>query len=288
MLQFLVAGALVVAWIWMLGRPLLAAMARRSRRDSVDHFRYQQAVLGRSAEDDFERWERLAGFHPIADWRAQPVYQRRLQVMLGFALAAFSSSLLAIALRGMFIRLFLVMTVAFALYLVVAAVIGSRELRSGGVERRVPRSRPAEVGAERVERRPDRAHGRRDAATAEDDDEWLLDRDDVAGGLFDDGFFEPIPELERLSEPPVPAVASSDTDGGGDEQVETETAATVDDGARPDEAVAGTERSAEPTFTSAPAARTRPPRRPKARPIYIESELDELAEDDSGVRAVGD
>ena len=51
-LQFLVAGALVVAWIWMLGRPLLTMLARRSRRDSIDHFRHQQAMLGRSADDD--------------------------------------------------------------------------------------------------------------------------------------------------------------------------------------------------------------------------------------------
>ncbi|MEB3173000.1 MAG: hypothetical protein VKL97_03975, partial [Cyanobacteriota bacterium] len=130
MFQFLVVGALAAAWIWMLGRPLLLMLVRRSHRDSVSQFRHHQAVLGRSLGAEPGSTGGLRSFRPLADWRAQPRERRRLQVMLGFAMATFGSVLLALALRGVFIRLFLVMAIGFVAYLLMAASIGARELRA--------------------------------------------------------------------------------------------------------------------------------------------------------------
>ncbi|MEM9561896.1 MAG: hypothetical protein AAGA93_04725 [Actinomycetota bacterium] len=281
-LQFLVAGALAVAWIWMLGRPLLTMLVRRTRRDSVDHFRYQQAALGRSVglDDDFDHLQQLARFHPIADWRAQPLHQRRLQLLLGSGLATFIASLLAIALRGTFVRLFLVMTILLTVHLLVAALIGSRELRNQEAEA-AKRAAGRPASPEAAAARTATPANPPDPMPAEDD---LLATNGIADGLFDDGFFEPIPELERLSEPGEPdervrpgeeAPAAPEVDAPA-----AQTSA-ADDGST---GVAAT----DPTFAPAPAARTRSTRKPKARPIYIESELDEADDAGDARRAVND
>ena len=283
-LQFLVAGALAIAWIWMLGRPLLTMLVRRTRRDSVDHFRYQQAALGRSVgfDDDFERLQQLARFHPIADWRAQPLHQRRLQILLGTGLATFVAALLAIALRGTFVRLFLVMTILLTVHLLVAAFIGSRELRSREAEAaRRAAGRPASEEAAAA-RAAAPARPAPEPVIADDD---LLTNNGIADGLFDDGFFEPIPELERLSE-------SGESDGDTPDLPPAPAAPEVDAPAAtaPEPMPEEVERPAagDRTFATAPAARTRPQRKPKARPIYIESELDEDGGADDQRRAVND
>lgn len=287
-LQFLLAGALVVAWIWMLGRPLLTMLARRSRRDSVGHFRYQQAALGQTVGiDSAPRWTSSLS-RPLVEWRSQPLEQRRLQVLLGGAIAAFTSALLAIALRGSFVVLFLVMAGVFTVQLLVAAWIGGRELRAReadlrrltidtATERSVGRSVAATRGT---------AHelvGQEAVAADEDDLEDLLAGDGLGGGLFDDGFFEPIPELDQLSG--NRAVASGPAASPGD-QADNDLGFDrgFDDGEIDRDAVAS-EEGAEPTFTTPATPRPRPTLRPKGRPIYIEGEADE---GDGTVRAVND
>ncbi len=271
-LQFLLAGALVVAWIWMLGRPLLTMLARRSRRDSVGHFRYQQAALGHTVGVD--RPERLTStvLRPFIDWRAQPLEQRRLQVLLAGAIATFASVLLAIALRGVYIRLFLVMALGFGVHVLVAAWIGSRELRFREAELR---RHTIEVATRRSTGRSvavGMAEGEADAerSQAEPVDD-LLTGEGLGGGLFDEGFFEPIPELE--SRPARHDATPAGDDGESESDVAAESDAVADAG--------------EPTFTTAPVARPRPrPGRPaKGRPIYIEPEPDE---GDESIRAVND
>lgn len=179
-LQFLIAGALIVAWGWMLGRPILTNLFRRSRRDSVGHFRYQQAVLGRPLEDDpfFSRRSVVqTAIQPFRDWRAQPRERRRLQVMLGFGFATFFSLLMAIALRGSAVRLFLIMLACFAVYLGYAAAVGSAQLRReeralsdaagratarGGQQRQAVADQPEDAGqAEDAGQRRDRSARRR-------------------------------------------------------------------------------------------------------------------------------
>lgn len=269
-LQFLLAGALVVAWIWMLGRPLLAMLARRSRRDSVGHFRYQQAALGHTVDVDRPVGLTSTLLRPFLDWRDQPLGQRRLQVLLAGAMATFTSALLAIALRGVYIRLFLIMTLAFGVHLLIAAWIGARELRAQDAElrrRTIDDATRRAAGRSVTVSRIAAEDRRQDRDLAED----LLAGDGLGGGLFDEGFFEPIPELENgpAHTSPMPAAAEAGESTG-----------------RIVEADEATE-SAEPTFTTAAVARPRPrPGRPsKGRPIYVEPETDE---GDETIRAVND
>ncbi len=258
-LQFLLAGALVVAWIWMLGRPLLTRLARRARRDTVGHFRYQQAAIGRTVAQEPPEGLSSSLLRPVTEWRAQAVERRRLQLLLGAALATFASALLAIALRGSFVRLFLVMTIGFTAHVLVAAWIGARELRI----------REAELRRRTIDAAAGRSVGRsviaREAEPpVADDDPYgiddLLTGDGLGGGLFDEGFFEPIPELDP----------GADADrGSGD---------PVDD---------GVDDRSDATFTTPVTPRPRPGRPPKGRPIYVEPEPG-AEEGDGAIRAVND
>ncbi len=345
-LQFIIAGALVAAWVWMLGRPLLTSLFRRSRRDSVGHFRYQQAVLSRPAgyeEAATSRW--VDRPRPLRAWRSQPIERRRLQTMLGFALATFFSMLLAIALRGMFVRLFLIMALCNVVHIGVAAAIGARELRRRDREARArATSKLAARGAEaghRAMTKP-RADVEGDVSTSSDletasgtstgyvpyqepsvlfpdppsrENPVHVEFDDVekfGTGEYDDEFFEPIPELmfeplnldasilqdgddpkDRTLFGPVDEdlIASSDLSDEFLQAVMGEEILEPGDLIEPEEGEAvGPEADEDgdgalPTFTAAPQQRPRPPKRKKARPIYIESQLDE---DEEKRKAVGD
>lgn len=268
--QFLVVGALAAAWIWMLGRPLLMLFVRRTHRDSVSHFRHQQAVLGRSigADGPFPGQavdDRGTGFHPLQWWRSQPRERRRLQVMLGFGMATFASVLLALALRGPFVRLFLVMSIGFVLYLLVAASIGARELRAreAGMRQGLARadaSRRVERTGE-VERRVRRAPVE---SSRPDPEVWEVER--PHGLFFDESFYDPIPEFQPIdrSRPVEPSPLAAESPG-------------------PDEAMPAA--TGDRPFSSSAVERSRPTRRPKARPIYIEADPDE---GDESIRAVND
>ncbi len=382
-LQFLVAGALIAAWAWMLGRPILTNLFRRSRRDSVGHFRYQQAVLGRPLDEDpFSRRSVIQTvLQPLRDWRGQPLERRRLQVMLGFSFATFFSLLTAIAFRGSAIRLFLIMVVCFAAYLGYAAYVGAAQIRRQQ-QPRARRARPASVAGEREQsvRKTaadettvsyadyvdefdfiDEPYQTEVAATYETDAafedgvrltgsqaveevpveeeyELVAEVDDPFDGStgfgtgdFEDGFFEPIPELqfaplnldasvikptEELetdiaAESDVELVASSDieteieieneieSDSGryqADHGVQAEVeqglvsdvadieVVTVDSADGTEPADGHDQTDATPAFTAPPRQRQRPARK-KARPIYIESVLDEV---DDQQRVVND
>ncbi len=400
-LQFVVVGALIAAWAWMLGRPVLTNLFRRSRRDSVGHFRYQQAVLGQSLFEDAgtERFDDLTTDRasgrprPIADWRAQPVERRRLQLLLGFAISTFFSLLLAIALRDVFIRLFLLMLVCFAAYLCIAALIGASQLRrleqeyaakhraTGDVED----SALMDLAMEDEDYDPsvsilaDGFLG--EAPEPEVAGNSILDGFETYGdlesfgqGIFDDEFFEPIPELalraqaERLegldgldgeaaivdeffdedmpaddffgddvedvesdpdlafdyvspfeykpltepglpesvlwadlpepeqpelgdltfgsdvmadAEPALAVEAESEVGAEFEAEAEFEVGAELKVEVDVDTAPAGSSAEqirSEPTFKAAPEQRARAPKRNKARPIYIESQLDEETE----------
>ncbi len=364
-LQFVVAGALVAAWAWMLGRPLLTNLFRRSRRDSVGHFRYQQAVLSQQSVHEHgssRSWSDRP--RPIVSWRSQPLERRRLQTMLGFAIATFVALLLAIALRGFFTRLFLVMTLCFVAYLGMAAVIGSIQLRRQtevSISRRRTVAEQAgalaeseAVAAAALVESPPLVH-EPSVLFPEVQEDNTLEEYDAFGAVFDEDFFEPIPGLtfeplnldasifdpsgsdnaslfgddrgtsgeffeqlvgrdntgesfaidddgwiaepvfegEELPDTVFPDTVFPDTVFADAEfdAVEFESDADVDVDT---EIVAGDVEPAEdasdddrrePTFTAAPVQRQRPPKRNKARPIYIESQLDE---GDDQIKAVND
>lgn len=357
-LQFLVAGALIAAWAWMLGRPILTNLFRRSRRDSVGHFRYQQAVLGRPLnEDPFSRRSVLQTvLQPLRDWRNQPVERRRLQIMLGFSFATFFSLLLAIALRGAAIRLFLIMIVSFAAYLAYAAYVGAAQLRRQQTSSRLNRrastalddrrfdDQQAETASETAATTtigmrhtvsaqaadkdelehhsdivPDDSEIEDLAVYAEDASDPFDGRDGFGTGNFDDGFFEPIPELQfaplnldasliqpeqvgELEDDDVLISAEHDLEVFADDEdsdlparteileqdehphPEPVVAETIGPILEPEHVVEDADENAAPSFTSPPRQRPRPTRK-KARPIYIESQLDEV---DGQQRVVND
>ncbi len=125
---------------------------------------------------------------PIESWRAQPIEQRRLQTMLAVGLALVTSMLLAIALRGEFVTLFLVMIGCSAIYLSVAAYIGSQQLHHQEAQNRARREASRAIASRG--RPADRAQSSGRSATEQGYSGSLGD-----GRLFDDAFFEPIPEL---------------------------------------------------------------------------------------------
>ncbi|MGI9596238.1 MAG: hypothetical protein ACR2QK_08760 [Acidimicrobiales bacterium] len=388
-------------------------MFRRSRRDSVGHFRYQQAVLSQPMVDQRAPWSWADRPRPIADWRAQSIERRRLQMMLGFALATFVSLLLAIALRGLFLRLFALMGVSFSAYLGVAFFIGTTQLRRlesiqlvnapAPIQSRTAEA-PAGVADDESETAPASSilEGEASVLWGDRSDEFE-DQELFGQGIFDDGFYEPIPELvfkplnldasllqpedeetgvaasddspaapaaeisdqadhlghqdeleapagsedyswvgqpilefekastgaddhslvvealvdqamdddalvdDLLGELPLDDVPADPTDGTAadrsaedeagfaesgldemilDEQEPQETSSTeVAAAAEPAVEPAGEDGRQEPTFTTAPGERARPAKRNKARPIYIESQLDE---EDERVKAVND
>ena len=209
--------------------------------------------------------------------------------MLGFAFATFCSALLAIALRGPFVRLFLLTAACFGLHLIVAAYIGSRELRL------VEAARPDRVAA--IGRRAVRTTGldAERAPVASDDPVDLLSGHGIEGGLFDEGFFEPIAELgprtldgpptapDRSIFDPVPSVDEPSGEPVEKPEQPAEEIAAAEAAPPADAGIDG--EAAEPTFTAPPARRSRPPRRDKGRPIYVEPPA---AEGDASIRAVND
>jgi hypothetical protein len=297
--------------------------------------------------------------------------------MLGFGMATFVSLLMAIALRGFFVRLFLVMAMCFVGYLCVAAYIGSVQLRRQQEVYAARHRTPVDQVGLRQETVQDQHTGYGESTGQSDDVEraerevapqpvqpWqgsvlfpepdtTLEDHDASGAVFDDDFFEPIPELSfeplnldaSLFDPSKPEQGSLFGDSGGrdhsgeffeqlvgrdqtgeffeidndgwieeplfeerdvvgDDYLDADLDrdhnyhrghdhehARVDAPAASAETVAPSEDEAieptryEATFTAAPAQRQRPPKRNKARPIYIESQLDE---GDDQIKAVND
>ncbi len=342
LVQFLVAGILAAAWIWMLGRPLIATFIRRTRyvdehlspsyraeteessrpgpaaadespaeEDAGDEGHESMVVpavveeavetnplpwLGLGPNESF-RFSRVgSALSWLTNWFEQPIERRRLQTMLGFAMANFTSLLFAIALRGVFVQLLILMLACFAVYLAAAGLIGARELRA----------REAEVWRDEVW----------EDEVWEDESSWAGRRSEprssgteVVDGMLAEGFFGAGVDSEEISRGrEVGPLDHSifEPDARRDQGSRTAAAEYVaelgldahagstgrdhdegrTDGVGPDpdpEAEAESEGSA--TFVTPTQARPRRNRRPKARPIYIEAEYDE---DDGTSKAVND
>lgn len=142
-IQILVAGSLLAAWIWVLGRPLVAGTLTRSTYDDLD--RYNRATAGVQLETDPDRdlnvdvspdIDRAAQASrgplpaPLRWWAKWEPNARRRQLLMGSMLAAFASFLMAIALRGSYVYLFLLMLVVMALHLSIASYLGGRIVAS--------------------------------------------------------------------------------------------------------------------------------------------------------------
>ncbi len=150
-LQYAIAGLLGIAWVWMLGRPLLISALKKSRRNSIGYYREQQAALasaGEYPEPELSFWERRP--RPVSTWLDQPTEKRRLQTLLGSASATFGTLLLAIALKGIFWSLFIVAAICLAVYISFAAYVGASRLRHHEAQNRVRRQ--AAISAEQERR----------------------------------------------------------------------------------------------------------------------------------------
>ncbi len=124
-IQLTIAGVLLLAWIWVLGRPLLS---RRPTAYEEFRARHPERDLPPAAPAPKRGGGRVAEALRVW-WRRPPEVWRR-QFLLATMLATFVSFLLAIALRATmgytFVWLFLMMVVGLVAHVGYAAFVGSR------------------------------------------------------------------------------------------------------------------------------------------------------------------
>lgn len=307
-IQLVVAGVLLLAWIWALGRPLAGTVSQSDYRDVArDRRRRSHPVMGEYAAQALEvdqvevdqvevvestsevkvgvtvpeeAGERLEptfdgedfdGFYErdaswtatFMDWLHRPADAWRRQLMLATMLAAFASFLLAVALKGRFVILFLLMLGVLVVHLVMATYIGSRMLaveRAQAVQERKRRRQilpPATGAAIRAQRASE--------ASLEDDqpEEVRVEEDAEPDPLDEDDPFA------------VAAALASELSATTPEPAETTTPPPSEPGPA-DPVPAGDGEDAGPDAIFRRAAKDEPRwRRPRSRPTYIESQLDE-------------
>jgi hypothetical protein len=308
-IQIVVAGILLLAWIWALGRPLAGSVTRSDYR-SLDHRpppqqrRRVPSASEVAVEENPETGNGDAArpADPVVGWRDtsrqwlhRPAEAWRRQLMLATVFAVFASFLLAIALRGSFIALFALMVLVLVIHLGVASLVGRRMLeveRAAAVrvaQRRVPRASGMSIRADRVGdllNSPGELTDEEDpfAVAAELASQLRLDAESETspvdpgatsdpGGGEGSGRHDLVVDDAGVSDR---AAEGEDTepDNAEDDDPEpdnTDPLDIPDDTADPD---------SEPIFRR--AAKDEPARsRRKAKPIYIESQLDE---DGGGLR----
>lgn len=108
--------ALLGAWTWVLGRPLLHALASRSQRDSIGQFHQQRSTLGQTPQ---------FGYAPSG--RPSAAKRRRLQWFLALVMAAVVSGVLALTAGGLFVWQHLLIDVLLVGFVVMAARVGAIE-----------------------------------------------------------------------------------------------------------------------------------------------------------------
>ena len=128
LIQIAVAGGMLVAWVWLLGRPGLHAGASDPADES-------------DAPGDLEFWGQDSSWRRFTGrvgrltrrvggrWWDVPVEHRRRQLLLGTMIASFVSFFLAIALKGRFLYLFVMMLTLLVAHLAIASRVGSRLVR---------------------------------------------------------------------------------------------------------------------------------------------------------------
>ena len=121
--QFVAAGLLILAWSYVLGRPVLSKISyliRRMRSDDggIEYVRPTVGSLGLSVGGKF--------FRPFVSWRDQKVFARRRQIFLGLFVAAVASAVVAVFLRGPFVYMAATLTFLFGAYFVAAIRMGGR------------------------------------------------------------------------------------------------------------------------------------------------------------------
>lgn len=124
--QIVVAATLVLAWVWVLGRPLLSGLAALFARSGDEGRELHDPE--RQGWPEYQVWPE--SWTELVRWQAHSSEVKRRQLMLATLFAWFASFLLAIALRGRFVYLFLAMLMVVAVHLAVAAYQGGKLVRA--------------------------------------------------------------------------------------------------------------------------------------------------------------
>lgn len=312
-IQITVAGALLLAWIWVLGRPLIASSEQAPFKDK--HRGYGADVLpsvdlspdGSDLLDFDPSWGRRL-VEGLKRWWGRPVEVWRRQLLMASILAAVASLLLAIALRtsfdSRFIQLFALMLLGLVIHLGIAVLVGRRLLAAGRAT--PPKVEPRRVSTEGVAISATRIDGGTtilEGIVASEEEEPDLfasvELEDDTESAFDLAA-ELASELDAVEESqPVDEAAlvsgliesewgsepeafgpdegpAADHEPAEDEPAEDEKV-IEDSDPGPEEPKARTilpeEPESEPIFRR--AAKDEPPRpRRVSKPIYIESQLD--------------
>ena len=288
--QVAVAAGLALAWIWVLGRPLLGGF-----RPSDAEWAAAGSPEDPDGGGDPDFWEvEPVGRFGWHGWRQRSSVARRRQALLATVFATFASFLLALALRGRFVWLFGLMVVTLAVHLGIASYLGGRMLRAREEARRAGRVHlpaapaPSSVLASAIGPNHDRVDRSYRSPIS-------------SGGHAVSSFVETLIQMEwgtsadeapsaapaRVSKPAPAATFEPpiEVDVLPDPTIEVDVLPPV--AAEPESVPAAPELEPEPELEPATpeagpkqAPFTRPaaqiaPRKPKARPIYIHSQLDE-------------
>jgi hypothetical protein len=308
--QLVVVGALATIWAVVLGVPLIVDLLRwlRNRPPASDR---QPGSAHRQALDHFQQrwWDRP---RPVLAWRSQDIAERRFQALLACGVATTIAMFLAIALRGPFVPVFLVMMTISLLALAVGAVVGSAEhnhltdqfraRRRAQTESREAPAESTDVGFDEAATEP---FGGIETIRPPDwhsilrlEAEARTEGDRQAAGMADRGLGQGLPDRSGFMFEPLNLDEAIPT--RSDEQlvneIDVEVPINHDLVAELGLPVATDDDQGEepevPGFRAAPevgvrqaSARARSTKRRKARPIYIESVLDEA---DSSSKAIND
>lgn len=329
--QLIVVAGLATIWAVVLGVPLLADLLRwlRSRPPAprIDR-RTTRRNLVASIENAW--WHRP---RPVRSWRTQDVAQKRLQLMLACAIATTVAMFLAIALRGLYVQLFLAMLAFSLVTLAVAAFVGAAEDENLVDQLRARRRSTADRQADDGEIWGDLVlPGLLGSARLTEPDEvptanpfaepdgeisipTLADITEAFRSPDRSGFmFEPLNLDELRGEVVIPEAVAEELSNLGPidvpvdpdlaaelglpvgEEPSATPASSLSDGVAASSGECGeageSERPPDVRFSAAPdagsrqaSARARRAKRSKARPIYIESVLDE---DDKPGKVIND
>ena len=295
--QLIVVGSLAAIWAVVLGVPLLADLLRWFRNRPPASLSDSRPWPQRARSSMRQAWS--ARPRPVSRWRAQDAAQRRLQILLGCGMASVLAMFLAIAFRGLFVPLFAAILGLSVLIVAIGAVIGARHNRNVRMEL-ASQARDRLTGS-RQPGKPGRAgsvpHSSVTASTFDPESDGVPTANPWQSP---DGEFT-IPTMAEIAE----AFETPDRDGFMFEPLDLDQALASDSDRTsiripdvdievpldPDLAaelgldVNAVDSAEDARFTAAPevgprqaSARARRKKRNKARPIYIESVLDDVDE----------
>jgi hypothetical protein len=277
-IQIVVAGLMLVAWVWLLGRPALSAAASASSADRHE------------GDGDIDFWGRDSSWRRVTAktgrlgkwWWGMPVERRRRQLLLATMIATFVSFFLAIALKGRFGYLFVMMLTLLVAHLAIASRVGSRLVRDQRA-----RAHAAAVARAQVTTNPEDIHIRATGVVTllgpEDEAETIgvtsyvsdLISEAWADEPSSDGAERAAAESDLASQLEWADEASSEPSSSGLAETTTVPAAEAEPVDEPT-AEKPAARAIERIFTrAAKDGRTAGRGRRKPQPIHIESDLDD-------------